>query len=180
MRSVVRTRLWTIALAVVFILLPHAALAQSTSADVRTVSGEAIASVTLSQAAQDVLISIAFRNRTALVGTHALEIHADGRCDAPAFDSSGPMLIGLPNLVIGPAGVGVYNVSAPGTTLAALLGRSLLIFEGPTSNPGARIACGVIGTPPSSSDRPDPMTSLGIAVMGGLLIVAGVLLRRGA
>jgi Cu-Zn family superoxide dismutase len=188
------------------------------TADLRSSSGESIGSVTFTQAPEEVLISIAFRNRTALVGTHAVQIHSVGQCDAPSFDSAGPIfnptrkahgllnpegpMVGdLPNLVVGPAGVAVYNLSAPLATLQpgpnSLLGgrgTALVVFDQPDDdktqpegNAGQRIACGVIvggdaqpapaATQPSG--RPDLLTALSIAVMGGLLIAGGVLLRRG-
>jgi Cu-Zn family superoxide dismutase len=190
------------------------------TADLRSPSGESIGAVTFTQAPEEVLISIAFRNRTALVGTHAVQIHSVGQCDAPSFDSAGPILnptrkahgllnpdgpmVGdLPNLVVGPAGVAVYNLSAPLATLQSgpnsLLGgrgTSLVVFDQPDDdqtqpegNAGRRIACGVIMAGDSqaaaaaatqSSGRLDLLTALSIAVMGGLLIAGGVLLRRGA
>jgi len=189
------------------------------TADLRSATGESTGTATLTQAADEVLISIAFRDRSALVGTHAVQIHSVGQCDTPSFDNAGPIfnptrkahgllnpdgpMVGdLPNLVIGPAGVAVYNLSAPLATLLpgpnALLGgrgTSLLIFDQkdddktqPEGNAGRRIACGVImagdsqatsnANPPS--DGADLVTALSIAVMGGLLIAGGVLLRRGA
>jgi Cu-Zn family superoxide dismutase len=188
------------------------------TADLRSASGESIGSATFTQAADELLISIAFRNRTALVGSHAIQIHSVGRCDAPGFDSAGPIfdptrkshgllnpdgpMVGdLPNLVIGPAGVGVYNLTAPLATLkpgpTSLLGgngTSLVIFDQPDDdktqpegNAGQRIACGVITAGDSQaaaasnqpSGRADLLTALSIAVMGGLLVAGGVLLRRG-
>ncbi len=194
--------------------------------DIHVPSGEWIATATFVQAQDQVLVSIAFRNRTALVGTHAIHIHEVGQCYPPGYEtagavlnpyrkqhglqnSNGPMAGDLPNLVIGPAGVAVYNLSAPQVTLsegpASLVrpqGTSLVIFaqadddrSQPEGNAGARIACGAIvptGTPGSvpvaaaappqaSSAGIDPLTALAIAVLGGLLVTAGVVLRqRGA
>lgn len=187
------------------------------SADIRTANGQSIATATLTQAAEEVLISIAFRDRNALIGTHAIHIHSVGQCDAPAFNGAGPifnptgkqhglrnpngsMAGDLPNLVVGPDGVAVYNLSAPGVTLqggaSSLLGgrgTSLVIFAQPdddTSQPegnaGQRIACGVImaGAPSGSSatagNTPDPLTAGLIVAIGGVLIAAGFLLRRSA
>jgi Cu-Zn family superoxide dismutase len=188
------------------------------TADLRGANGESIGSVSLTQAPEEVLISIAFNDRTALVGRHAVQLHAVGLCDPPSFDSAGPifnptgkahgllnpdgpMAGDLPNLVIGPAGVAIYNLSAPRATLQpgpnSLLGgrgTSLVIYDQPDDdktqpdgNAGQRVACGLIraggeapGTAAQTSGRPDPITSLGIAAMGGLLIAGGVLLRRGA
>jgi Cu-Zn family superoxide dismutase len=189
------------------------------TADLRSATGESIGTATLTQAADEVLISIAFRDRTAMVGTHAVQIHSVGQCDPPRFDSAGPifnptrkahgllnpdgpMAGDLPNLVIGPAGVAVYNLSAP---LASLLpgqngllggrGTSLVVFDQPDDdktqpegNAGQRIACGVIMAGDSQAtsaanqpgDGADLLTALSIAVLGGLLVAGGVLLRRGA
>jgi hypothetical protein len=99
----------------------------------------------------------------------------------------------LPNLVIGPAGVSVYNLAAAHVTLGSgpgsLLGgqgTSLVIFAQPdddTSQPegnaGARVACGVIagGSTPVNS-WPDLNHAVAIGGMGALMIVAGVVLRR--
>ncbi len=187
----------------------HAQAAAGTTANVVNSAGEAIATATFSQASDQLLISIAFRNRTALVGTHAIHIHSVGRCDAPNFESAGPILNpqgkqhgllnpdgpmagDLPNLVIGPAGVAVYNLSAPLLTLDMIRGASLVMFAGmddgqsqPEGNAGQRIACGVIGPTgdalkTSSAQGLDLPSAALIAARGGLLIVGGVLLRRGS
>jgi Cu/Zn superoxide dismutase len=171
-RSVTRAIAWTVLVATLA-LWPTLASAQSVAAEMRTATGESIASVTFTQAAQDVLISIAFRNRTALVGTHPVQIRAVGRCDAP-----GPPLVDLPNLVIGPAGVGVYNLTAPATTLDAVSGRSLVILDQPDSS--TVVACGVIGGGQATGERPALLTSLAIGLTGMVLFAGGVLLRRGA
>jgi Cu-Zn family superoxide dismutase len=180
------------------------------AADIRDTLGQSFASATFTQAQDQVLISITFRNRTALVGSHGIQIHTSGQCNPPTFEtagpifnptgkqhglenSSGPMVGDLPNLVVAPAGVAVYNLSASLASLQALptslLGKSLVIFAGPddaTSQPegnaGQRIACGVIlarGAIPSSRD--DTLVGrLVIAGIGGLLVAGGVLLRRRA
>ena len=157
---------------------PGVARAQTAMADLRGTSGESIGAVSFTQAPQEVLIQIAFRNRTTLVGTHAVRIHSIGQCEPPSFASAGASIGNLPNLVIGPAGVSVYNLSAPGATLdsgsTSLLGRSIVILsEGGTD----RIACAALM---ARDDRPDLATSLGIGILGGLLIAGGVLLRRRA
>jgi Cu-Zn family superoxide dismutase len=174
------------------------------TAELRTADGQPLATATFTQAADQVLISIIFRNRTALTGTHAIHIHSVGQCTPPTFASAGPifnptgrqhglqnpdgpMAGDLPNLVVGPAGVAVYNLSAPRVTIADLLagpGTSLVIFaqpdddrSQPEGNAGQRLACGVIrGTEPKTSLA----TSVFIALMGGLLVAGGVVLRRGA
>jgi superoxide dismutase, Cu-Zn family len=159
------------------------------SADLRSASGDEVAAATFAQASDEVRIAIAFRDRTSLVGTHAIHIHSVAQCTPPSFDSAGPILNptskqhgllnpdgpmagDLPNLVIGPAGVEVYNLSAalvsvgPGPGANSLLGgrgTSLIIFSQPDDNStqpdgnaGQRIACGPIvaglSTPPPASN----------------------------
>lgn len=177
----------------VLLVLATAAIAaaqtpSTVTADLRTANGQSIGTATFTQAPQETLISIAFTDRTALVGSHALHIHAVGRCDPPAFSSAGPTQIALSNLVIGPGGVGVYNLSAPQTNAESLIGRALVILEQPDdasapsdANTSPRIACGVIGGQAQPTDtRPDFLTSAAILVLGGLLIAGGILLRRGS
>lgn len=155
------------------------------TADLRSADGQSIATAAFTQASQETLISIAFTNRTALVGSHALHVHAVGRCDPPGFTSAGPAQMALSNLAIGPDGVGVYNLSAPRTSAASLSGRSLVVLQQPDdpgappdTNTSARIACGVITAQAQSADRPDVLTSAAIFILGGLLIAGGILLRR--
>lgn len=102
-------------------------------------------------------------------GLHGLHIHAKGSCVAPAFTSAGahfnPLNTvhgshagDLPNLPVGPNGVGHLVTSSTGFTL---LPGQLSIFDGdgaalvvhagpddyvtnPTGNSGLRVACGVI------------------------------------
>jgi len=182
------------------------------SAQLRDASGRVLAVATMREAPTEVLINLTFPDRLALIGTHALHIHQVGRCDPPGFlsagaifnptnrqhglrNSDGPMPGDLPNLVIGPAGVGAYNLSAPLVTIrpgpATLLrpqGTSLVIFDQPDDdrtqpegNAGARIACGAIVAGPTdtvTSSAPDRASAVLIAVMGTLLIVGGVTLRR--
>jgi Cu-Zn family superoxide dismutase len=199
----------------------------SASADVRSANGDQLAVATFAQAADEVRISIAFRNRTALVGTHAIQIHGAAQCNPPNFDAAGPIFNpaskqhgllnpngpmdgDLPNLVISPAGIAVYNLSAtlvtvgPNTGANALLGgngTSLVIFQNPDDdtsppegNAGQRIACGPIiaGVPSTSPSFPALAAATSassgtellptglIVVLGGLLIAGGLLLRRQA
>ena len=146
------------------------------TAELRSNTGESIATVSFAQAQQEVLISIAFANRTALVGSHAIQIESASECG-----SAGAVLVALPNLVIGPAGVAVYNLAAPGANLNAMIGKSLVVFDQADAAVGRPFACGVIlASGATPLDRPDPLTSVVIALVGGLLIVGGVLLRRSA
>lgn len=188
----------TVLLALVF--GPASASAQlvppTASADLRSASGDEVATATFAQASDEVRIAISFRDRTSLVGTHAIHIHSVAQCTPPSFDSAGPILNptskqhgllnpdgpmagDLPNLVIGPAGVAVYNLSAtlvsvgPGPGANSLLGgrgTSLIIFSQPDDNStqpdgnaGQRIACGPIVagllTPPPASNAPATLAS---------------------
>ncbi len=169
-----------------------------------------IATATFREATDQVLINLTFPDRAALTGTHGVQIHELGRCDPPSFASAGgifnpfgkphgllnpggPMAGDVPSLVIGPAGVGVYNTAAPlvklATGPAALLrpgGTSLVIFERidddltqPEGNAGARIACGaIVAEIPATSSASDRAPSLSIGGLGVLLIGAGLLLHR--
>jgi superoxide dismutase, Cu-Zn family len=189
------------------------------SAQIYDPGGRLIATATFREATDQVLINLTFPDRAALTGTHGIQIHEVGRCDAPNFASAGgifnpfgkqhgllnpagPMAGDIPSLVIGPAGLGVYNTAAPLVKLssgpAALLrpgGTSLVIFERidddmtqPEGNAGARIGCGVIaaGAPaaigaPVTSVANSPSGFPSAVLVGGLgivLIGAGLLLRR--
>jgi Cu-Zn family superoxide dismutase len=193
--------------------------AVAASAQVYDPGGRLLATATFREATDQVLINLTFPDRTALTGTHGVQIHDVGRCDPPTFASAGgvfnpfakqhgllnpvgPMAGDVPSLVIGPAGVGVYNTAAPlvklSTGPAALLkpgGTSLVIFERidddltqPEGNAGARIGCGVIvagapvagGAPPTSAaSSPSALPSaLLIGGLGVVLIGAGLMLRR--
>ena len=149
-------------------------ISPAATADLRSAAGEQIATATFTQAPGEVRIAVAFPNRTALVGTHAISIHGGARCNPP-----GPVLQALPNLVISPAGVSIYNLSAPQATVSSLLGGSgsaLVIFA--QTDGSAPVACGRIVATTTSAAELVP-TAL-IALMGGLLIAAGVVLRRHA
>jgi superoxide dismutase, Cu-Zn family len=178
--------------------------AQTASAELHTADGQSLATATFTQARDEVLISIAFANRNALVGTHAIQIHSESQCSTPRSipgpifnpyqkqhglqNPDGPMAGDLPNLVVGPAGVAVYNLSAPLLTVPGLLespGTSLVVFaqpddntSQPNGNAGQRIACGAIrgAQPARGLDSSD--SSLVMAVIGGLLFAGGIVLRR--
>ncbi|MBV9324271.1 MAG: superoxide dismutase family protein [Chloroflexi bacterium] len=200
-------------------------VAPTASADVRTATGDQLATATFAQAADEVRISIAFHDRAALVGTHAIHIDAAARCNPPNFDAAGaifnptgkqhgllnpngPMAGDLPNLVISPAGVAVYNLSAalvtvgPGTGTNSLLGgqgTSLVVFaqpdddmSQPEGNAGPRIACGpivagVANTAPSvpalsattvSSTGTTDRVPTALILVMGGLLIAGGVLLR--
>jgi superoxide dismutase, Cu-Zn family len=121
-------------------------------AELRDPTGRLLATATLSEAPDQVLVSLTFPDRTALTGAHGIQIHEVGRCDPPDFLSAGgifnpfgkqhglrnpdgPMAGDIPSLVIGPNGLAGYNTSAPLAKLspgpASLLrqgGTSLVIF----------------------------------------------------
>jgi superoxide dismutase, Cu-Zn family len=206
------------ALALATLVTPPGAGAQvvapSASADLRSASGDEVATATFAQASDEVRIAIAFRNRTTLVGTHGIHIHGAAQCNPPTFDAAGPifnptskqhgllnpngpMAGDLPNLVISPAGISVYNLSAtlvtigPGPAANSLLGgrgTSLIIFaqpdddvSQPEGNAGQRIACGaIVAGVPGAGRTADLVPTALIVVMGGLLIAGGVMLRRSA
>ncbi len=135
-------------------LLPAVAIGQAqpaslgASAQVRDAGGRLIASVTLREAPDQVLINLSFPGR-ALTGVHGLQIHENGRCDSPDFASAGgifnpfrkqhgllnpdgPMAGDLPSLVIGSSGLGSYNTAAPLVKLGSG-GPSSLLKPGGTS-----------------------------------------------
>jgi Cu-Zn family superoxide dismutase len=126
--------------------------AVTAAAEVRDASGRLIASVSLREVSDQVLLNFTFPDRSALTGAHAIHIHETGRCDPPDFataggifnpfgkqhglkNSSGPMAGDILSLIIGPSGLAGYNTSAPLATLspgpASLLrpgGTSIVIF----------------------------------------------------
>ena len=151
-----------------FVATPSLALAQTTS-DLRTTDGNHLAVATFTQSQDAVLISIAFANRAALVGTHSVRIHS-GQCS----DTASTVAVPLPDLVIGPAGVSVYNISTPtGMTLEMLRGTSLAIYD----QHGQGVACGTIQGSAAASEG---ISTVAIGVLGALLIAGGLVLRRGA
>ena len=169
---------WAAAAILFVTLTPPLALAQpaqapGATADVRTPDGQTLATAKFTQAPDAVLVSITFPNRTALVGTHAVQLHAAAQC------TPGSALIAeLSDLVIGPAGVSVYNLSTPSTvTLPMLVGGSLAIYAQGGDDPGQALACGAIQGQRAISDS---RTAAVIGILGGLLVAGGVVLRRGA
>lgn len=165
------------------------------SAQVYDPSGRLIATATLREATDQVLINLSFPDRTALTGTHGIQIHDVGRCDSPNFSSAGailnpfgkqhgllnpagPMAGDLPSLVIGPAGVGAYNTAAPlvklNTGPAAVLkpgGTSLVIFEriddDLTQPEGNAGARIACGVIVSSTSAPPPTSSASASASSG-------------
>lgn len=97
-------------------------------------------------------------------GTYAVHLHETGSCSGDGLDSAGGHLnpagshLGdLPNIEIGPGGVGTVSASLPGTEvqLRAWLfdedGTTIIVHvnaddyvSDPGGNAGARIACGVL------------------------------------
>jgi hypothetical protein len=145
------------------------AVAMPSTADVRSTDGQQLATATFKQSQDAVLIAIDFANRLALVGTHPVQIHS-GQCADPAS----PVAVPLPDLVISPAGVSVYNLSTPrGITLRMLDGSSLALYD----QNGLRVACGAIEASPAISND---ISTAAIGALGLLLAAGGLVLRRAA
>ncbi len=161
---------------VLLLAMPPIVRAQSApgaSADIRATNGQTLATATFTQARDAVLVSLTFPNRTALVGAHAVQIHAGSQCSP-----TGPLIADISDLVISPAGVSVYNLSTPSSvTLPMLAGTSLVIYAQGGDDPGQAIACGVIQGQRAASDSG---TAVVIGVLGSLLVAGGFVLRRGA
>ena len=146
--------------------------AQAT-AEIRDASNRVLATASLREGRNEVLIAINFPRETVLTGTHAVHINDTGRCDPLDFTSSGNIFnpfnkkhgrqnpegaeVGdLPNVNFS-TGLTSYNTSAIGATLGNGAGsllspnRSLVIYSGqddqqtePDGNPGSPIGCGVV------------------------------------
>lgn len=194
--------------------------APAATTDIHTPTGAWIATASFSQASDQVQISINFRDRMALVGTHGIHIHSVAQCYPPGYESAGPifnpfgkqhgllnpdgpMAGDLPNLVIGPAGVAVYNLAAPLVTLnpgpnslLGGMGTSLVIYAQPDDdktppegNAGQRIACGAIvaGTGSGATSGAASALSTGASASTGapdwlgvtMIVVLGALLVIG-
>jgi Cu-Zn family superoxide dismutase len=146
----------------------------SVRADLRAVSGVAMARATATQVGDSIRVRIeAVGMRAGAYGAH---LHTVGRCDAPDFASAGPhwnptgqqhgknnprgMHKGdLPNLAVGTDGRGSFEFTIPrasisggGTPLLDPDGAAVVIHTAaddyrtdPSGNSGGRMACGVLG-----------------------------------
>ena len=141
------------------------------SATLHDASGRRIGTVTLADSYSGVMIRGTVSDLG--LGTHAIHIHAVGKCEAPFttagghfnplsrqhgyLNPRGPHLGDLPNLTTPAAGSLTFEFLLPGVTLKAtndLLdgdGAAVVIHAGkddyltdPAGNAGARAACGVI------------------------------------
>lgn len=142
------------------------------TAELATAQGAAAGAVSLAPVAGG--IRLTGRVQGLAPGQHGIHVHAVGRCEGPDFASAGGHFNpagrkhglkspeghhagDLPNLVVGPDGVGTIDAVADGATLdgaATLLdadGSSVVVHAGPddeltdpAGNSGGRVACGVV------------------------------------
>jgi Cu-Zn family superoxide dismutase len=146
-------------------------------ADLRTASGQTVGTAQLTQVGPGVRIVLEARGVPP--GLHGFHIHAVGKCDPPDFSSAGQHFNptgkqhgalnpagshagDLPNLNVGPDGVGRLETTTEQITLGTgptsvwdADGSALVLHAAPddfktdpTGNAGARIACGVITKAP--------------------------------
>lgn len=149
------------------------ASAPAANATLRAADGTARGTALVEQAGDGLRVSIAAVGLPA--GVHAAHVHMTGSCTPPDFTSAGGhwnptarqhgsenpqgMHLGdMPNITVGPNGVGTLNYVIAGATLeggtAALLdadGAAVVIHASaddmksdPAGNAGGRIACGVL------------------------------------
>src|SRR4051794_20144289 len=181
------------------------------SADVRDASGRQVAVADLRESQNQVLITLTFPAQAPLTGTHAIHIHERASCTGPDFNDAGgifnplgrqhgmrnpdgPMVGDLPDLTLGPQGLGRYSIAAPLATLspgrASLLGQggtTLVIDAGqddntsqPSGNSGAHIACGVIlgaGQSAPQAQGGSFFSPVLLGAVGLLVLIAGIALR---
>lgn len=146
--------------------------ATSAAAQLRNADNRVVGTVSFAQTGRGVLLSGSLSGLGS--GTHAIHVHAVGRCDRPDFQSAGahfepgsrkhgfrnpegPHAGDLPNLTLPASGELRFDLMLPDVTLGgenALLdddGAALVVHlaaddytTDPSGNSGARIACGVI------------------------------------
>jgi Cu-Zn family superoxide dismutase len=179
MRSVVAVS--ALSLAALIVLGVHARLVHAQAAapaslvvPIKTATGADAGTATFREGRSGTNLNIVVALKGLPPGDHAVHIHVNPACEAPAFTSAGghfnpdgkqhgmdnPMGHhngDLPqNITIGADGTGTATYRVPYLTLAAgaptsVLGHSIMVHEkaddmktDPTGNAGARIACGVI------------------------------------
>jgi Cu-Zn family superoxide dismutase len=166
-----------VALVVGLAPLVGSAAESAATADLTTPQGAVLGAVSLSP--DPAGLRITGRLQGLQPGRHGLHLHAVGRCEGPDFASAGGHFNpagrkhglrspdgfhagDLPNLEVGPDGVGAIDAVARGAALdggaAALLdadGSALVVHAGPddeltdpAGNSGARVACGVVRMAP--------------------------------
>lgn len=153
--------------------LPGSPTGMTASSELRNVSGQPVATATLTQVGD--VVRIVLEAQGLPPGVKAVHIHEVGACEGPTFTSAGghfnPLgkqhgLLNpqgahagdLSNITIGPDGKGSMETSTQQVTLGAgatslfdANGSALVIHAAPddfrtdpTGNSGARIACGAI------------------------------------
>jgi len=153
--------------------LPGSPTGMTASSELRNVSGQPVATATLTQVGD--VVRIVLEAQGLPPGVKAVHIHEVGACEGPTFTSAGghfnPLgkqhgLLNpqgahagdLSNITIGPDGKGWMETSTQQVTLGAgatslfdANGSALVIHAAPddfrtdpTGNSGARIACGAI------------------------------------
>jgi Cu-Zn family superoxide dismutase len=142
------------------------------TAQVHDVSGHDLGTLTLTDSAKGIVVSGMLHGLPP--GTHAIHVHATGKCDAPGFTSAGghwnptnrhhgaqnpegAHLGDMENFVVGADSMATIHVMTPGGSLHAA--NALMDSDGaavvvhavaddyhsdPAGNAGNRIACGVV------------------------------------
>jgi len=144
---------------------------------IKTATGEDAGTASFSEGSKGVNLTIVLKLKNLPPGDHAVHIHQNPVCDAPAFTTAGGHLnpdgkqhgmdnpMGhhagdLPqNITISADGTGTITYKVKYLTLkpddpTSVLGHAIMVHEkaddmktDPTGNAGARIACGVIPKP---------------------------------
>jgi superoxide dismutase, Cu-Zn family len=178
-------RLWTRACAILTLWLAGAPLVQAqtqpatATATLRDRNGQTVATAELREMPDQVSITLTFPTNSRLTDTHAIHIHARGRCDPPEFTSAGnifnpfgkqhgllnpdgPMVGDLPDIVLGPTGLVRYSVAAPLATLR----------PGPVSLLGPGGTALVIDSG-SDDNKSQPLGNAGTYIACGVILAPG-------
>jgi Cu-Zn family superoxide dismutase len=149
---------------------PVARAAEAAKAELQTVDGKAIGTVTFAETPKGVLITISLKG--APEGIHAFHVHETGKCEPPfksagshfnpehkkhGFVAAGPHAGDMPNLHIPANGVLDQEILNPNLSLSGKNslfdadGAAVILHAGvddyksdPAGNAGDRFACGVI------------------------------------